>query len=416
MNEIAIQVENLGKSYRLGSIGSKSLKTEISRWMRPGKNQESASQLLWALQDLNFDIRRGDALGIVGKNGAGKSTLLKILSRTTAPTTGAIRINGKIASLLEVGTGFHPELTGRENIFLNGAIMGMTKNDIKRKFDEIVSFSGVSRFVDTPVKRYSSGMYVRLAFAVAAHLESDIMIIDEVLAVGDVDFQKKCLGKMKEVSKSEGRTVLFVSHNMASVKHLCNVGLFLESGRLRMTGNVNEITDAYTQANKEVIETHTLENRQDRSGNGRVKLVDFRVSDPFGNTIETILSGEDVIFEFSLRTGSGSVKNIDLGFSLQDADDRLLTVLYSAFQNEYFDASGNQLLIIQCLIRSFPFTYGKYKVGARVLADNEEADFPLEGISYINVEEGDFYRSGNPGFSNPGLSMIKGEWDSKPKF
>ena len=232
---ITIKVENLSKAYQLGVIGTGTLQSDLKRWYARTRGKEDPflkigetndrtikgeSDIVWSLKDINFEIEQGDAVGIIGRNGAGKSTLLKILSRVTSPTTGKITGNGRVASLLEVGTGFHPELTGKENIYLNGAILGMRKKEITRKFDEIVNFAGVERYIDTPVKRYSSGMYVRLAFAVAAHLESEILIVDEVLAVGDAEFQKKCLGKMNEVSKGEGRTVLFVSHNMAAVKTL----------------------------------------------------------------------------------------------------------------------------------------------------------------------------------------------------
>ena len=243
VSDIVLSVENLWKQYRLGVVGASSLREDVGRWLAKLRGKEDPSlkvgetkdrgnlkgQYVWALQDINFEVKRGEVLGIIGKNGAGKSTLLKILSKVTTPTKGVIRTKGRIASLLEVGTGFHPELTGRENIFLNGAILGMTKNDIRKKFDEIVEFSGVGKYIDTPVKRYSSGMYVRLAFAVAAHLDPEILIVDEVLAVGDAEFQKKCLGKMKDVS-GEGRTVLFVSHNMAAVQTLCNRGLVLHKG------------------------------------------------------------------------------------------------------------------------------------------------------------------------------------------
>ena len=242
-----IKVENLSKVYQLGEIGTGTLSRDLERyWARVrgkadpflkigevnDRSKKGESDIVWSLKDINFDIEEGDAVGIIGRNGAGKSTLLKILSRVTAPTTGSVKVKGRIASLLEVGTGFHPELSGRENIFLNGAILGMRKAEIKRNFDQIVDFSGVERYIDTPVKRYSSGMYVRLAFAVAAHLEAEILIVDEVLAVGDAEFQKKCLGKMSEVSKGEGRTVLFVSHNMASISQLCNKAILLNNGKL----------------------------------------------------------------------------------------------------------------------------------------------------------------------------------------
>ena len=243
---IAIQAENISKAYQIGEFSTGTLTKDIDRWWKLMRGKEDPylkigetndrstkgeSNVVWSLKDINFEINKGDAVGIIGRNGAGKSTLLKILSRVTTPTTGSVKVKGRIASLLEVGTGFHPELTGKENIYLNGAILGMRKHEIKKHFDAIVDFSGVERYIDTPVKRYSSGMYVRLAFAVAAHLESEILIVDEVLAVGDAEFQKKCLGKMGEVSKGEGRTILFVSHNMAAIETLCNTGLVLDKGR-----------------------------------------------------------------------------------------------------------------------------------------------------------------------------------------
>jgi lipopolysaccharide transport system ATP-binding protein len=257
---IAIKVENLSKAYQLGEIGTGTISRDLERWFARKRGKEDpflkigeendrtskgTSDVVWSLRDLNFEIQQGDAIGIIGRNGAGKSTLLKLLSRVTSPTTGKIKARGRIASLLEVGTGFHPELTGRENIYLNGAILGMRKKEIDRKFDEIVDFSGVERYVDTPVKRYSSGMYVRLAFAVAAHLESEILIVDEVLAVGDAEFQKKCLGKMGEVSKGEGRTVLFVSHQMSAIRNLCNNCLLLQNGRLKTIGTTEDVVSFY---------------------------------------------------------------------------------------------------------------------------------------------------------------------------
>ena len=260
MSNIAIKVENLSKAYQLGQIGTGTISRDLERWyarirgkedpfLRIGEsnnqNTKNESDVVWSLKDINFEIEQGDAVGIIGRNGAGKSTLLKILSKVTAPTTGKISGKGRIASLLEVGTGFHPELSGRENIFLNGAILGMRKKEIQRKLEEIVDFAGIERYLDTPVKRYSSGMYVRLAFAVAAHLESEILIVDEVLAVGDAEFQKKCLSKMGEVSKGEGRTVLFVSHNMGSIIDLCDSAILLDNGKLKDIGIVPKITTLY---------------------------------------------------------------------------------------------------------------------------------------------------------------------------
>ena len=263
MSDIAIKVENLSKIYRLGEIGTGTISRDMERWFKTkvlkqedpflkiGETNDRAnkgsSDIVYSLRDINFKIKQGDAVGIIGRNGAGKSTLLKILSRVTTPTSGRINIKGRVASLLEVGTGFHPELTGRENIYLNGAILGMRKREIDRKLDEIIDFSGVERYIDTPVKRYSSGMYVRLAFAVAAHLESEILIVDEVLAVGDSEFQKKCLGKMGEVSKGEGRTVLFVSHNMAAVTKLCNKGILLTNGNSEFYNEISDLMRAYSE-------------------------------------------------------------------------------------------------------------------------------------------------------------------------
>jgi lipopolysaccharide transport system ATP-binding protein len=258
---IAIKVENLSKIYQLGEIGTGTISHDLHRWVAKMRGKEdpflkigetndrtiSGGDIVYSLRNLNFEIQQGDAVGIIGRNGAGKSTLLKILSRVTSPTTGKVNIKGRVASLLEVGTGFHPELTGKENIYLNGAILGMRKKEIDRKLDEIIDFSGVERYIDTPVKRYSSGMYVRLAFAVAAHLESEILIVDEVLAVGDAEFQKKCLGKMGEVSKGDGRTVLFVSHNISSILELCNEGIFLLNGEIGLKDGVNNVVKKYVE-------------------------------------------------------------------------------------------------------------------------------------------------------------------------
>jgi len=260
----SIKIENLSKQYRLGQIGTGTLSHDINRWWAKIRGKEDpflkigsgnvlsadTGEYVWALKDINLSLKTGEVLGVIGKNGAGKSTLLKLLSRVTGPTTGSVKVRGRIASLLEVGTGFHPELTGKENIFLNGAILGMSRNEIKRKYDEIVSFSGVEKYVGTPVKRYSSGMHVRLAFAVAAHLDPEIMVIDEVLAVGDAEFQAKCLGKMKDVA-GEGRTILFVSHNMGSIAQLCERCILLEEGKITMDGSSNEVISKYLEGTSE---------------------------------------------------------------------------------------------------------------------------------------------------------------------
>src|SRR5574344_2783137 len=263
MSQTAIKFENVGKLYQLGVVGTGTLSHDLRRWwitsvrgkedpyLKIGETNDRASKghsdFVYALKDINFEVNQGDVLGIIGKNGAGKSTLLKLLSRVTYPTTGKIYTRGRIASLLEVGTGFHPELTGRENIYMNGSILGMRKAEIDRKLDEIVDFSGCERYLDTPVKRYSSGMTVRLGFAIAAHLDPEILVVDEVLAVGDAEFQKKAIGKMHDVSQGEGRTVLFVSHNMAAVRNLCQTGIVLKNGSIDYTGTANEAVEYYMQ-------------------------------------------------------------------------------------------------------------------------------------------------------------------------
>lgn len=336
MNNIALEVENVSKQYRLGEIGTGTLSHDLNRfWARMrGKDdpflkigetndrtQKGESDYVWALKDINFKIEQGDAVGIIGRNGAGKSTLLKLLSKVTAPTTGNIKVRGRIASLLEVGTGFHPEMTGRENIFLNGAILGMTKKEIKRKFDEIVDFSGVERYIDTPVKRYSSGMYVRLAFAVAAHLESEILIVDEVLAVGDSEFQKKCLGKMGDVSRGEGRTVLFVSHNMAAVKTLCNRGIILQNGGLDIDTTVDDAIDYYLNRGGIIKEGKSImENMVMMSNEIQIDTVTLNDS-PFNN-IELRYPSRDLKIEIKGRT-LNSLK-IAVECSLFDENEILL--------------------------------------------------------------------------------------------
>ncbi len=288
MSDIVIKVEDLSKQYRLGQVGKKTLHDDVNRWLHRVRGKEDPylkigeendrtktglSEYVWALRDINFEMRQGEVLGIIGRNGAGKSTLLKILSKVTAPTTGRVKIKGKIASLLEVGTGFHPDLSGRDNIYLNGAILGMSRKEIKKKFDEIVAFTGVERYIDTPVKRYSSGMYVRLAFAVAAHLDPDILIVDEVLAVGDAEFQKKCLGKMKDVSEREGRTILFVTHNMLAIRNLCQQGMFLNNGSVQFKGDIHDTINEYMQHGRNLIIKSSEETIQLNIKNDFIKFI-----------------------------------------------------------------------------------------------------------------------------------------------
>ena len=329
---IVIKAENISKQYRLGQVGTGTISHDLNRfwhkirgkedpYLKIGETNDRAtkgdSDYVWSLRDINFEIEQGDAVGIIGRNGAGKSTLLKLLSRVTKPTTGSIYTKGRIASLLEVGTGFHPEMTGRENIFLNGAILGMTRKEITRKFDEIVDFSGVERYIDTPVKRYSSGMYVRLAFAVAAHLESEILIVDEVLAVGDAEFQKKCLGKMGDVSKGEGRTVLFVSHNMAAVKELCNQGILLNQGKIEYKGSALETVIEYQKgrnSNDSYFYEGSIENA---IGNENIRIKEFSVKPLSGDYI-SIESGAKVKLIFYNNRPN---INLDATFELRSTDE-----------------------------------------------------------------------------------------------
>ena len=313
---IAIKVENLSKAYQIGQIGTGTISRDLERWwttkvMRKedpflklgevnDRSIKGQSNIVWSLKDLNFEIRQGDAVGIIGKNGAGKSTLLKLLSRVTSPTTGKIKLKGRVASLLEVGTGFHPEMTGKENIYLNGSILGMRRREIDRKLAEIIDFSGVERYIDTPVKRYSSGMYVRLAFAVAAHLESEILIVDEVLAVGDAEFQKKCLGKMKDVSSGEGRTVLFVSHNMTAVQSLCTKAISLNNGKIYQIGDVSKVVNDYLA--KSIINQHekVWNDFQKAPGNELVKIKSIRLVPQYldGKRLIDVRTPLDIYFEF----------------------------------------------------------------------------------------------------------------------
>jgi len=335
MSNIAIKAENISKAYQLGEIGTGTISRDLERWyarirgkedpfLRIGETNDRTSKgnsdIVWSLRDINFEIEQGDAVGIIGRNGAGKSTLLKVLSKVTSPTTGRITGKGRIASLLEVGTGFHPELTGRENIYLNGAILGMRKKEITRKFDEIVDFAGVERYIDTPVKRYSSGMYVRLAFAVAAHLESEILIVDEVLAVGDAEFQKKCLGKMGEVSKGEGRTVLFVSHNMGSVKQLCNKGIVLSNGQLAYQSDSESAVNFYQNSSAIVTRYQNNSSLEDIQGNNSLKIILFNIEALEGETI-SISSG----ISFHLIIYNGEVNNnLAVNFELRTIDDTIV--------------------------------------------------------------------------------------------
>ena len=333
--DVILKVENVSKQYRLGLIGTGTLSHDLNRWWHKIRGKEDPflkvgeandrstsgdSQYVWALKDINFEVERGEVLGIIGKNGAGKSTLLKILSQVTGPTTGMIKSKGRIASLLEVGTGFHPEMTGKENIYLNGAILGMTKKEIASKLDEIVSFSGCERYIDTPVKRYSSGMKVRLAFAVAAHLEPDILVVDEVLAVGDAEFQKKAIGKMQDISKGQGRTVLFVSHNMMSVKSICTKALILNNGKITNYGNVNEMVDKYLMnASNETASYNILNQKAEEILIKSISIKDNGINGAFD-------IDKDLEIEIKLETAVKYDKiNVNLFFNLSDGTNVFAT-------------------------------------------------------------------------------------------
>ena len=329
----AIRFENISKQYRLGLVSTQTLSHDLKRWytvnllgkedpyLKIGEVNDRASKgtsdYVWALKDINFEVQQGDVLGIIGKNGAGKSTLLKILSKVTAPTTGTIKAKGRIASLLEVGTGFHPEMTGRENIFMNGAIMGMTKAEITRKLDEIVDFSGVERYIDTPAKRYSSGMTVRLGFAIAAHLDPEILVVDEVLAVGDAEFQKKAIGKMQDVAKGEGRTVLFVSHNMAAVKNLCKTGIVLRDGMFDFSGNIDEAVDYYTGINYNESKKIYYDDLNQAPGNNNIRIRSMEVKPINGKIIDLETEIGVALRFFNYRQN----QMIDVTFELRTIDD-----------------------------------------------------------------------------------------------
>jgi lipopolysaccharide transport system ATP-binding protein len=423
-----IKIENLWKEYRLGVIGHGTLTHDLQSWwakvrgkedpnakispMLAGQEKQIEGDQFWALRDINLEVKQGDILGIIGKNGAGKSTLLKILSRVTAPTKGEVKIKGRIASLLEVGTGFHPELTGRENIFMNGAILGMSKQEIKAKLDEIVDFSGVENFLDTPVKRYSSGMMVRLAFAVAAHLEPEILVIDEVLAVGDAEFQKKCLGKMQDVSRT-GRTILFVSHQMAAIENLCSRCLVTAYGKTIFVGGVEEAIKCYLNSSQREFNGRKLPDNIKRTGNQEIVFTGFAVEDEKGNQIEAVSSGKLVVlaFDYKINRNRSFLKNVSIGFSIHGSRGEALSILYSDFSGVTFSDIPEKGTI-RCRIEDFPFSEGRYMFGARLMVGREEADWPREWIGSINVQAGDFYGTGSVPHSGVGPVLLRGSWEN----
>ncbi len=382
MSDTIIEVENISKLYKLGSLGTGTLSHDLNRWWSKFRKKEDidmlagevndrtkagGSNFVWSLKDIGFSVQQGEIFGIIGSNGAGKSTLLKILSKITKPTTGTIKLGGKVASLLEVGTGFHPELTGRENVYLNGAILGMRKQEIKQRFDEIVEFSGVGRYINTPVKKYSSGMYVRLAFAVAAHLEPDILIIDEVLAVGDAEFQAKCMGKMKDVSMNKGRTVLFVSHSIPAVKKLCNKAVLLERGIQKAMGNTEEILALYQHREEDIEDGIRKALPKNVSG----FFTDWKLEGTRANNDHTCYTGDSVVFSFGF-TANETMRNCEAAFALKY--DGLLILNTSSLAG-----SGSNFTVMPgdhrfCFQLDFPVRDSRLEVEARFYSFGKQID------------------------------------------
>ena len=418
MPEYAIVSEGLSKNYRLTVAGRRhrhdSLSEQLTEQFRSlfrRNGDRTIDDIFWALKDVSFDVRRGEVVGVIGSNGAGKSTLLKILARITTPTAGVAAIHGRVASLLEVGTGFQPELSGRENIFLSGAILGMRKKEIKRNFDEIVEFAGISRFIDTPVKRYSSGMYVRLAFAVAAHLEADIMLVDEVLAVGDADFQRKCLGKMKDVV-TDGRTVLFVSHNMPAVLNLCERSFLLEGGQIVSAGETQHVVGAYLQGVRR-RSTSALEQRVDRKGSQRLKFVGVELRNSSGSAAPHVQSGEGATIALAYRSGTGGeLDDVFVSIGVHGKFDENLFDLSTVLQGFTFERIPESGTFI-CHIPRLPLQPGTYPFNVYCEVAGDLADW-VQNAGHIEVEPGDFYGSGKLSHPDQGPFLVDHSWDIAP--
>jgi lipopolysaccharide transport system ATP-binding protein len=420
MSDIAIRADGLSKKYRIGGRqeGYKTLRdtlteTVISPFRRAQKlirgqayGAAELDETIWALKDISFEIKRGEVVGIIGPNGAGKTTLLKILSRITEPTEGCAEIHGRVGSLLEVGTGFHPELTGRENIYLNGAILGMKKVEIERRFDEIVDFAEIEKFIDTPVKHYSSGMYVRLAFAVAAHLEPEILFVDEVLAVGDAAFQKKCLGKMGDVAE-EGRTVLFVSHNMAAVENLCQQGIVLNEGRIQYIGSHTEAIGQYMKSLGGSI--LSLRERTDRRGSGAVLVVGIEIRDLRGNVVDTTACGQDIeIYLYFQARPDFSNKKIIASLMVKTQLDVPIFLLHNRLTRDEFGEVPEDGAFV-CRVRRLPLPPSTYRIACNIMADGECLD-SISDAAELTVVEGDFFGSGEIPSISHGLCLVDGEW------
>ena len=421
MSDIVINIENLSKQYEIGSIKDRgrtfreALTDKAMIPLRKIKNTftsaaldvEAEARSIWALKDISLQVKQGEVLGVIGRNGAGKTTLLRILSQITEPTEGQVEISGRVGSLLEVGAGFHSELTGRENIYLNGAILGMKKVEIDRKFDEIVAFSEIEKFIDTPVKRYSSGMYMRLAFAVAANLEPEILLIDEVLAVGDAVFQTKCLAKMSSITQ-QGRTVLFVSHNMSAISSICQTGIVLDAGKISFTGPVHKAVsqymDQFTESSKEGVQ---ISQRKDRTGTGEVKLTNFYIESETGERVVQIKNGQTVRFVFDYATESNQeVENVDFQIVVMTQSEELLFQFGTRF-------TGQKLMKITpkgkfvCEIKRFPLVPGHYRLDTYLEAGGEHSDCILR-FAQLDVVDGDFYQSGYCVFEKESRVLIDG--------
>jgi lipopolysaccharide transport system ATP-binding protein len=422
-----ISVENLSKAYRLGQIGTGRLTDDLKVWwarhrglpnplLPVGRTDrgKGVGETIWALEDVSFSVEQGEVLGVIGRNGAGKSTLLKILSRITAPTSGSVKVKGRIASLLEIGTGFHPELTGRENIFLNGAILGMNRKETDRKFDAIVDFAEIAQFIDTPVKRYSSGMYVRLAFAVAAHLEPEILLVDEVLAVGDLGFQKKSLGKMSDVAR-EGRTVLFVSHNMAAIQNLCETSALLESGHLAFLGATETAIQTYLQADAHTSNRERLRDRRDRWGNGHVQISDVRFMDQrTRQQTDIILVGMPVLIEVDYEKPiDREIQDFDIAITFYNSFGELMFACRSSSQGRLFRLSAPRGTL-QCRIPKWPLSSGVYSYNLWASSHAITLD-SIRAAGEITTEKGDFYGTGKlPGGRNPKF-FVEYDWTPTPE-
>jgi lipopolysaccharide transport system ATP-binding protein len=406
---VILKVEGLSKKYHLGEARREdTLRDTVGSWFKGNKNTTETRRDFWALRDVSFEVKAGDRLGIIGRNGAGKSTLLKILSRIVEPTRGRISIHGRVASLLEVGTGFHPELTGRENIYLNGAILGMGRAEIRRKFDEIVEFAEVEKFLDTPVKRYSSGMYVRLAFAVAAHLEPEILIVDEVLAVGDAQFQDKCLRRIHQ-SRDDGMTVLLVSHNLALVQNTCNKGIFLDQGRLALESPSELVIAAYLRGMKDINHSDQILYRADRTGSGALKIRSFHLEDAHGNRLDEAMSGQDVVLVIGYSCfADHRQRRIVPSFCVRNMHNISLLLHRSDFSGQEFEVvrpSGE----FRCRIPKLPLAQGTYWVGGNLMCGLDVLD-DISDIGQLRVVGGDFFGTGSPGLPDHTQFLIQADW------